>query len=57
MTIYMVEHLFARPDWEAGCNAWYEKNMSVLQAPPQTLPANAMCYRAISVQHGPLYRV
>ena len=24
MIIYMVERLFARPDWEAGWNAWYE---------------------------------
>jgi len=30
MTIYMVEHLFSRPDWEAEWNAWYEKNLKVL---------------------------
>jgi hypothetical protein len=30
MTIYMVEHLFSRPDWEAEWNAWYEGNLKVL---------------------------
>jgi hypothetical protein len=34
MTIYMVEHLFARPDWEAEWNAWYENNLKVLLAVP-----------------------
>jgi hypothetical protein len=29
--------------------------LSVLQSPPQTLPANAICYRAITAQQGPLY--
>ena len=30
MTIYMVEHLFSRPDWEAEWNAWYKDNLKVL---------------------------
>jgi hypothetical protein len=30
MTIYMVEHLFSRPEWEAEWNAWYEGNLKVL---------------------------
>jgi len=34
MTIYMVEHLFARPDWEAEWNAWYEGNLKVLLSVP-----------------------
>ena len=34
MTIYMVEHLFARPEWEAEWNAWYEGNLKVLLGVP-----------------------
>jgi len=34
MTIYMVEHLFSRPDWEVEWNAWYEKNLKVLLSVP-----------------------
>ena len=34
MTIYMVEHLFSRPDWEAEWNAWYEGNLKVLLSVP-----------------------
>ena len=34
MTIYMVEHLFSRPDWEAEWNAWYEGNLKVLLGVP-----------------------
>lgn len=34
MTIYMVEHLFSRPDWEAEWNAWYENNLKVLLSVP-----------------------
>ena len=34
MTIYMVEHGFARPDWEADWNAWYASNMTVLLGVP-----------------------
>ena len=30
MAIYMVEHLFSRPDWEAEWNAWYEGNLKVI---------------------------
>ena len=88
MTIYMVEHLFSRPDWEAQWNAWYEGNLKVLlgvpgfltgqrfrsagsaprymamytvdspdvSSPPQTVPSNAICYRAITAQQGPLWQ-
>lgn len=34
MTIYMVEHSFARPDWEAEWNAWYEANLKILLGVP-----------------------
>lgn len=34
MAIYMVEHLFVRPDWEAEWNAWYEGNLKVLLGVP-----------------------
>ncbi len=34
MTIYMVEHFFSRPDWEAEWNAWYEGNLKVLLSVP-----------------------
>ncbi len=34
MTIYMVEHLFSRPEWEAEWNAWYEGNLKVLLGVP-----------------------
>jgi hypothetical protein len=29
--------------------------LSVLPAPPEVLPSNAICYRAITAQQGPLY--
>ncbi len=34
MVIYMVEHLFSRPEWEAEWNAWYEGNLKVLLGVP-----------------------
>ena len=34
MTIYMVEHLFSRPEWEAEWNAWYEGNLKVILGVP-----------------------
>ena len=34
LTIYMVEHLFSRPDWEKEWNAWYEGNLKVLLGVP-----------------------
>jgi hypothetical protein len=34
MTIYMVEHLFSRPEWETEWNAWYEGNLKVLLGVP-----------------------
>lgn len=34
MTIYVVQHVFARPDWEAEWNAWYAGNLKVLLAVP-----------------------
>ena len=34
MTIYMVEHLFSRPDWEAEWSAWYEGNLKVILGVP-----------------------
>jgi hypothetical protein len=33
-TIYMVEQLFARTDWEAEWSAWYNENLKVLLAVP-----------------------
>jgi hypothetical protein len=33
-TIYMVEQLFARADWEAEWSAWYNENLKVLLAVP-----------------------
>lgn len=30
--------------------------LSVLQAPPQPLPANALCHRAITARQGPLHQ-
>jgi len=32
--IYMVEHTFARPDWEADWHAWYQGNVRVLLSVP-----------------------
>ena len=34
MTIYMVQHAFSRPDWEAEWNAWYGGNLQVLMSVP-----------------------
>lgn len=34
MTIYMVEQLFARTDWEAEWSEWYNENLKVLLAVP-----------------------
>jgi hypothetical protein len=34
MTIYMVEQLFARADWEQEWNDWYSGNLSVLLSVP-----------------------
>lgn len=34
MTIYMVQHAFSRPDWEAEWNAWYGGNLKVLMSVP-----------------------
>ena len=34
MSIYMVQHVFARPDWEADWNAWYAGNLRVLMSVP-----------------------
>jgi hypothetical protein len=30
MTIYMVQHVFSRPEWEEEWNAWYAANLNVL---------------------------
>jgi hypothetical protein len=30
MTIYMVQHVFARPDWEEEWHVWYDANLTVL---------------------------
>lgn len=30
MTIYMVQHVFSRPEWEEEWNAWYAANLKVL---------------------------
>jgi hypothetical protein len=34
MAIYMVQHVFARPDWEDEWNKWYESNLKVLMSVP-----------------------
>ena len=34
MAIYMVQHSFARPDWEDEWNAWYVGNLRVLMSVP-----------------------
>ena len=34
MAIYMVQHTFARPDWEAEWNNWYANNLKVLMSVP-----------------------
>ena len=34
MAIYMVQHVFARPDWEDEWNKWYEGNLKVLMSVP-----------------------
>lgn len=34
MTIYVVQHVFARPEWEDEWNAWYAGNLKVLLAVP-----------------------
>lgn len=34
MAIYMVQHSFARPDWEDEWNAWYARNIEVLMSVP-----------------------
>ena len=34
MTIYMVQHTFARPEWEEEWNAWYAGNLKVLLSVP-----------------------
>ncbi len=34
MAIYMVQHSFARPDWEAEWNTWYAGNLKVLMSVP-----------------------
>ena len=39
MTVYMVEQLFSRPEWEAEWNAFYDGNLKVLLAVPGFLTA------------------
>lgn len=34
MSIYMVQHVFSRPDWEDEWNAWYAGNLKVLMSVP-----------------------
>ena len=34
MSIYMVQQVFARPDWEEEWNAWYAGNLKVLMSVP-----------------------
>jgi hypothetical protein len=34
MAIYMVQHSFARPDWEDEWNAWYARNIEILMGVP-----------------------
>jgi hypothetical protein len=34
LTIYMVQHVFSRPDWEEEWNAWYGANLEVLLRVP-----------------------
>ena len=34
MAIYMVQHVFSRPQWELDWNAWYRDNLKILLGVP-----------------------
>ncbi|MEI8035283.1 MAG: hypothetical protein WCH96_07405 [Betaproteobacteria bacterium] len=57
MIVYMVEHLFSRPDWESEWNAWYEKNLKILLAVPGFLSGQRFRNAAKEPRYMAMYTV
>jgi hypothetical protein len=57
MTIYMVEHLFARPEWEVEWNAWYEGNLKVLLGVPGFRSGQRFRSAAVEPRYMAMYTV